>query len=300
MTILQCGVPKSGNFWLYKIIQEILKSEGSSTTSFIERQPIYELARNWELNFPDQARIDVLEVTDLQYSYRISSIFQMPVEDISKYVNASPHIWTHSPVCRKTSELLDLVDKKVCIIRDPRDRALSAARYYCSDYMLRYFPQEEKDPEQFLVKNFEKLMHQWVWHVYDYVRLSRRHNIHLAFFEGFLYDFQYELDRLLNYLEISPGEEQRQRIEEAVSFNRMKSKNPKHLKKGKAGYWMEQLSDDHVQKADAIAGPLICFLGYPKDRNEPMTHSANLPLHQIDYLKQEILQSQQQHYANTA
>lgn len=296
MKILQSGASKCGNFWLYQIIQQILQNTGRNTTSFIEQQPIYALAKTWELNFPGQARIDVLEVTDLQYSYRISSIFRMPVDHIEEYIAQTSHVWTHSPICKRSGELLSLFDKKVYIVRDPRDRALSAAKYYCSEYMLKYFPQEEKDPEHFLQKNFEQLMHEWVWHVFDHLRLSKTCNIHIAFFEGFLLDFQQELARLLDYLEVDFCEKQKKDLEMAVSFTTLKKENPKHLKKGASGYWMDHLTDEQIDKATIIAGPLIRYLHYPIKRNQPVSFSP-VPAHQdFAQLKQEILQSQEQLY----
>lgn len=291
MKILQSGVPKCGNFWLYQIIQQILERSGRETIGFIEQQPIYSLAKNWELNFPGQARIDVLETTDLQDSYRVSSIFKMPIDDIREYVAQSNHVWTHSPVCKRSGEVLQLFDKKVYIIRDPRDRAISAAKYYCSDYMLKYFPQEEKDPERFLEKNLEKLVHEWVWHVWDYLRLSQEYNIHIAFFEGFNTHFQQELGLLLKYLEIDLNEGQRKELEEAVSFKSLKKENPKHLKKGGSGYWMDQLTEEQIETTNKIAGPLIRYLQYPERNQQPMTFNRILPHHDFEGLKQEIMNS---------
>src|SRR5690554_1785514 len=164
MKILQSGVPKCGNFWLYQIIQKTLQRAGRPSFSYIEGHPIYELAKTWDLNFPDQAKIDVLEITDLQLSYRISSIFRMPIADFPEYLSKTNHVWTHSPVCKRSGDVFRQMDKIIYIIRDPRDRAISAARYYCSDYMLKYFPQEEGDLTQFLSKNFDRLMEEWVWH----------------------------------------------------------------------------------------------------------------------------------------
>ncbi|GAB3528309.1 hypothetical protein GCM10027443_05980 [Pontibacter brevis] len=293
MKILQGGAPKCGNFWLYQIIQQILARTGRDTTTFIQQHPIYDLARTWDLNYPSQASIDVLEITDLQYSYRISSIFRMPVEDIRHYLSRTNHVWTHSPICKRSGELLDLFDKKVYIVRDPRDRAISASKYYCSDYMLKYYPQKEKDPKRFLEQNFEKLMLEWVWHVFDHLRLSRRHNIHIAFYEGFLLDFQLELERLLAYLEVEVNQEQRNELQEAMSFATLKSKNPKHLKKGQSGYWMDQLTAEQTEKAAVIAGPLIRFLNYPQQKGQPMTFSPEPPHHDFEQLKQEIIASQQ-------
>lgn len=296
MKILQGGAPKCGNFWLYQIIQHILAQTGHPPKSFIQRQPIYELAKTWDLNYPSQASIDVLDVTDLQYSYRISSIFRMPVEEISSYIAQTDHIWTHSPICKRSPELLGLLDKKVYIIRDPRDRAISASKYYTSAYMLKYYPQEEQDAKRYLEKNFEQLLLEWVWHVYDHLRLRRQHNIHICFYEGFLLDFQGELERLLHYLGVEMNEAQRGALQEAVSFASLKSKNPKHLKKGQSGYWMGQLTAEQVEKADMIAGPLIRFLNYPTEPHQPMTYATQPPHEDFEQLKQEIIASQRPMY----
>ena len=298
MKVLQSGVPKCGNFWLYRIIQEILKRSGRDTSSFIEQQPIYALAKNWDLNFPEQCRIDVLDITDLQDSYRISSIYRMPIDHIGEYVAKTNHVWTHSPVCKRSGEVFREFDKIVYIIRDPRDRALSAAKYYCSDYMLKYFPQEEKEPEHFLQKNFEKLMHEWVWHVWDHLRLSKEYNIHISFFEGFKKGFQQELDLLLGYFGIEFSAEEKKELEEAVSFENMKKKNPKHLKKGTSGYWMDQLSDEQLAKANTIAGPLLRYLGYPIGRDQAVSFLRNPPHHDFEQLKQELIASQEELYAS--
>jgi aryl sulfotransferase len=292
MKILQGGAPKCGNFWLYQIIQQLLSRTGHDTTSFIQRQPIYKLAQEWDLNYPSQASIDVLDVTDLQYSYRISSIFRMPIEDIRSYIAQTNHVWTHSPICKRSGDLLPLFDKKVYIIRDPRDRVLSAAKYYTSEYMLKYYPQEERNSQQYLEKHFDELMLEWVWHVYDHLLLSKEHNIHIAYYEGFLLGFQQELSRLLHYLDLKLDHSQRGELQEAMSFATLKSKNPKHLKKGQSGYWMDQLTDEQAERADMIAGPLIRYLGYPDSKNQPMAFAADPQHHDFEQLKQELIASQ--------
>lgn len=296
MKILQGGAPKCGNLWLYQIIQQVLERSGQPASSFIQRQPIYELAKAWDLNYPSQASIDVLDITDLQYSYRISSIFRMPVESIKDYVAQTDHVWTHSPVCKRSGELFSLFDKKVYIVRDPRDRAISASKYYTSDYMRKYYPQEETDPKRYLEKHFDALLLEWVWHVYDHLRYSRGHHIHIAFYEGFLLDFQQELGRLLDYLEVRLSEQEREELQQAMSFATMKSKNPKHLKKGQSGYWMDQLTEKQAEQADIIAGPLIRFLGYPAYRGQPMSYRTEPPHQDFEALKQELIASQQPLY----
>ncbi|HZW78645.1 MAG TPA: hypothetical protein VFF21_10105 [Flavobacteriaceae bacterium] len=75
------------------------------------------------------------------------------------------------------------------IIGDPRDRALSAANYYCSPYMKKYYPRIETQPEEFLEKNFDQLIINWVWHVFDYLKNSKDLNIQILFFESLVSNF---------------------------------------------------------------------------------------------------------------
>ncbi|GGK85325.1 sulfotransferase domain-containing protein [Rufibacter glacialis] len=297
MHILQGGAPKCGNFWLYQIIQEVLIRSGHPSQSFIQRHPIYELAQTWDLNYPSQPSIDVLDITDLQDSYRISSIFRMPIENLAQYVQQTNHVWTHSPVCKRSGDVFGLFDKKVYILRDPRDRAISAAKYYCSEYMLKYYPQPIRDPEEYLEKHFDALMQEWVWHVFDHLKLSQQHQIHITLYEAFLLDFRQELNRLLAYLGLELDQRQQEEMEVAMSFSTLKQKNPKHLKKGQAGYWMEQLTQEQTERAAVIAGPLLRYLNYPLQKGEPMAYANQLPAIDFEDLKQEIIASQAPLYA---
>lgn len=283
MKILQLGAPKCGNFWLYKILKSILKAAGKDQKNFIEQQPIYQLAKTWDLNYPEQAQIDVIDITDLQTSYRISSIYRQPLENMSAYLLQTGQVWSHSPICKVSEEVYSHFSHKVYIIRDPRDRAISAANYYCSPYMLKYFPQPEKDPKKYLDQHFDRLMQTWVWHVFDHLRLSQELNIQVLFYESFLDNFQKEFNRLLKYLQIDVSISQRQTLEDDLSFASMKTKNPKHLKKGTFGYWQDQLNAAQKEKAEIIAGPLLKILGY-----EELAHTGtfNPPSHyNFDYAK---------------
>jgi len=291
MKILQGGAPKCGNFWLYQILQETLKAAGHDASSFIQKQPIYQLAKHWDLNYPSQAGIDVIDITDLQTSYRISSIYRMPLLSMEEYLSQTSHVWTHSPVCKRSEEIFDQFDRKVYIIRDPRDRAISAARYYCSDYMLKYYPQPETDPQKFLDRNFESLMREWLWHVFDHLRLSRRNNIHIVFYEDLLTNFSEEYTALLEYLEIELPEEAKKNIEEAVSFEQLKQENPQHLRTGRSGYWREKLSQEQKNMAVRIAGPLMEFLGYSEEKGGRPMFPGNCTDRDFEELKRKILQT---------
>ena len=291
MKILQGGAPKCGNFWLYQILQETLKAAGHDASSFIQKQPVYQLAKHWDLNYPSQAGIDVIDITDLQTSYRISSIYRMPLLSMEEYLSQTSHVWTHSPVCKRSEEVFAHFDRKVYIIRDPRDRAISAARYYCSEYMLKYYPQPETDPAKFLEKNFESLMREWLWHVFDHLRFSRRNNIHIVFYEDLLTNFSEEYSALLEYLEIELPEEAKIKIEEAVSFEQLKQENPQHLRTGRSGYWREKLSQEQKHMADRIAGPLMEFLGYSEEKGGRPMFPGNCTDQDFEELKRKILQT---------
>lgn len=290
MKILQSGAPKCGNFWLYQIIQKTLQRTGQKSLSHIEQHPIYPLAQTWDLNFPDQAKIDVLEITDLQLSYRISSIFKMPILDLSHYLSKTNHVWTHSPICKRSGELFRQMDKIVYIIRDPRDRAISAAKYYCSDYMLKYFPQEERDPSRFLYKNFDRLINEWVWHVWDHLRYSHQYQIHVTFYENWLDDFQGELAALMDYFGLRLPEEEKVDLEKALSFETLRKTNPNHLRKGKAGDWLDVLTEEQVARAETLAGPLIDFLNYGLD--QPSFDPASTDPQIFEDIKEQLIQNQ--------
>lgn len=290
MKILQSGAPKCGNFWLYQIIQKTLQRTGQTSLSHIEQHPIYPLAQTWDLNFPDQAKIDVLEITDLLLSYRISSIFKMPILDLSHYLSKTNHVWTHSPICKRSGELFRQMDKIVYIIRDPRDRAISAAKYYCSDYMLKYFPQEERDPSRFLYKNFDRLINEWVWHVWDHLRYSHQYQIHVTFYENWLDDFKGELRALMDYLGLRLPEEEKADLEKALSFETLKKTNPNHLRKGKAGDWLDVLTEEQVARAETLAGPLMDFLNYGLD--QPSFDPASTDPQIFEDIKEQLIQNQ--------
>ena len=296
MKLLQSGYPKSGNLWLYKILQEIIIRSGGDNSSFIEKQPIFDIAKHWELNYPEQNRIDVLEIMDYQYRYRISSIFNMPIDDIENYIQQTNHVWTHSPVCKRSGDVFNFFDKIVYIIRDPRDMAISASKYFTSPYMFKYFPQPITDPEKYLQTHFERLINEWLWHVYDHIRLSLEYNIHITFFEDFKNNFQLELEKLLNYLQIDLNSKAEKELETAVSFNTMKQQNPKHLNKGTTGQWIEKLPDDQVEQANLIAGPLLEFLGYPLHKSHIKKGTRELKNVDVKDLKRRILQNQEQLY----
>lgn len=269
MRILQAGAAKSGNFWLYKILDNIFKASGIPKRSFVKNQPEYQLIKNRQLSYPEQVSIDMLDIENRNCYWRISSIVREPVHNFENYLNSVSHVWTHSRICDRSLNVYPQFDKVVYIIRDPRDRILSEAKFAFSDYMRKHFPSGENSPEEFLENNFIKSMDRWRWHIYDHLRYSKELNIHIVFYERLLKDFTAEFDRLLDYLELDLSSDVRQEIRSAVQFTNMKKENSQHLNKKHYGTWEKVLSNDQKKLAEDINEYLLHMLQYPNSRFVP-------------------------------
>ncbi|NJO71821.1 MAG: hypothetical protein HC825_09430 [Oscillatoriales cyanobacterium RM1_1_9] len=76
MAILQAGVPKSGNYWLYKIIASVLHQAGREPKSFIQHHQIQATAQTWRLSFDGQATMDFLTIADRYCSCELALFFK--------------------------------------------------------------------------------------------------------------------------------------------------------------------------------------------------------------------------------
>jgi aryl sulfotransferase len=263
MKILQIGVAKSGNFWLYKILQNIAKYGGLEQKTFIQNQPIHSLAKTWDLSYEEQADIDVLDIKTKGCFYRISSIFCMPIENIDEYLRQTSHVWTHSTFCQRSFEVLPKFDKVVYLIRDPRDSAVSAYKFRFTPYAQKYLAGGELEPDIWFSNAFEPRMKLWVRHVGGYLKHMHELSMHVIFYERLLHSFRTEFDRLLDYLEIDLDESSIERIQHEVDFTTMKKKNPQHVRKGRSNQWEDLFSDGQKRQAQRIAGPMCELLHYP-------------------------------------
>ena len=263
MKLIQIGMSKSGNFWFYQILQEILKAANIERKSFVQNQPIHKIAKDWPLSFQGQADIDVMTIEPRKIFWRISQIFRMPIEDLDDYVSKCSHVWVHSFHCEKTREVLSKFDKIIYIIRDPRDAAISMSRYAFTPYQKKFFDTAQTDPKDFLNTKFIDQINQWVRHVGDYLKHIQEHPFYIVFYERFLADFENELANLCQYLGVTLDAEDLYRIQIAVNADTLKQKNPQHVRKGRFGQWKEQLSPKQKKAALKMAGPLLSLLHYP-------------------------------------
>ena len=288
ITLLQIGAPKSGNYWLYNIIQQIYRLNNIQYRSFISQQPVYKEAKEWDLSNSQQAGIDMMDIERGKCFYRISSVLRHPVPDLNGYLEKTNHVWTHSEVGENIEGVLQRFDRQVYIYRDPRDMAVSAARYAFTPYMKKHYPPHEENPEEWLEKNLRKTIHDWIWHVTDYLLLKERFDIHFVAYENLLDDFSLTVRQLSQYIGISLRSGNIRKIEEEVSFNNMKKKDPGHVKKGKRFQWTEILKPQQQEMAWEMAGELMKLLGYPR---EPETNE--LPVNANLLSREDILRTRE-------
>ncbi len=285
MNILQISSPKSGSYWLHTILLQILQKKNNPVKSFIQKQEEFQEVKDLDLSFKGQAKVDMIDIEEDGCYYRISSVVRNRVEDPAAYAKSTSLAWTHSTFCNRSFEVFPLFDKKICIVRDPRDRALSSAKFAFKPYMQKHYPTSYATPEDYFEAEYERLLDQWVWFTGNYLLKKEELDIHFVFYERLLLDFEYELDALLSYLEISLSKNERKEIAEAVTFDSMKEKSPGHLHRGKYKKWEKQLSESEKHLAVDKAGALLNWLNYPEtagDKNALPGLPENLPKEDLE------------------
>lgn len=263
MKILQIGYPKSGNYWLYKIIQESLDIAGIEKQNYIQQHPIYPIACTWELSYPEQVNINMMDILYPGCFFRISSIFRKRIENIQAYINGNTHIWSHSNYCAQSKKIFPLLDNIIYIIRDPRDVVLSKAEFAFTPYMKKHYPSWHKSPSQYLRAEAKNIAQSWNAHVAEYLREAERHNILILFYERFQQMFDQELGLLLNYLGFIFTARQRENIKHKVHFNRMKQRSPQHVRKARHYKWKENMPNTITKQITSITKDLLHKLNYP-------------------------------------
>jgi aryl sulfotransferase len=262
MLLLQSGFPKSGNYWLYKILHNMLQKSGIQIKSYARSHPIYETARTWPY-FEDQAGIDYLEINSAGLAFRKGS-FTEPIQDIEAYLARCTHVWTHAYWQPEYAHLFGAFDHIVYIIRDPRDVAVSASRYFFTPFMQQQHPSTAGTPEAYLQAHLSEVLLSWAQHVGGYLLTQHRYNIYPIFYERLLADLPGELERLDRYLDTSLGKGDLAAIQQQVTFAAMKDNSPHHVRKGQANQWRQVLDADQVNQADKIAGEMMQLLGYDR------------------------------------
>ena len=269
MKILQIGAPRSGNFWLWRILQAIIDRADLPNGSVVRSHPVHRAIADLELSHDRQSEIDMIDILPSRTVWRVSSVWRFPLEDVEAYIDRADHVWTHSRFCDPSPEVFRAFDRIIYICRDPRDRALSSAQFAFSPYMRRYYPHGEPDPETWLDHRFDDHVRDWKWHVFDHLRYRRRFDIHFIFYEQLLHEFDRALDELLSFLVVDLSASVRGTIRRAVAFETMNRRNPDHVRRGQSEKWRTHLDDGRLRRSVEIAGSLMDLLGYARGTDDP-------------------------------
>ena len=93
--ILQAGVAKSGNFWLYQMLYRMLTAAGVALESIIKNQEEYDDLSKLELSFKGQVDIDTIEIFEDGVDLVVSKIFRKRLH-YPESSDANYLFWTHS------------------------------------------------------------------------------------------------------------------------------------------------------------------------------------------------------------
>lgn len=262
--ILQAGVPKSGNLWLYNILSSVLDLAGAQKRSFVLDYRAFVEPTGIQ---PREKLFghDVLDLEDDGAYARVNRFSRLRIYEPARYVESCTHVWTHSPVGEHGREFLPLFDSVVYIVRDPRDAAISQSHYVFTPKRTQDIDAPADSPDEFLSHRLRPLIRRWVQNVSSYLEHARTFDVYFLFYERLLTNFDEELDRLLFYLDIDLPEEARAEIKRRTSFETMQQRNADHVRRGEAYKWREALTASQMRAAHRIAEPLLELLQYPLD-----------------------------------
>lgn len=264
MTIFQAGVPRSGNLWMYRTIQKIFEvtetPPHSIATAFRDS-----IGWNPYIDREQTFTHDVLSIKPEGVFWEPTHQSAIEIQDIDHFIAASSHIWTHQPFCDERQNIYHKFDKIIYILRDPRDVLISNSKYLFTDRTKSLRPREDQSEtsQKFIEEEHFKRVHGWIRHVGSYLKHAFYFkNMHFVFYERLLADFDAEFEGLCSVLDFSLNKEQRHKVKQAVSFQKMHQEKPEHVRKGTSGQWESTLTTKQIENISQVGGPFLQLLGY--------------------------------------
>ncbi len=263
--ILQNGIPRSGNLWLHYLLRQCLKEAGVVIRQNIENDSVAEALAGVDLGIRDIEKIDFIRIQPLRCFSTILDIYQWPIEDLDSYVRGSTHTSSHSSWNEASASVYARFSHVIYIIRDPRDAAVSMARFACTPFNKLHRPHAFTAPKEYLDYHLSSLIDNWTKHVGGHLQHRDDARIHFVMYERLLDSPQEEITDLTRFLGLDLEREQLDRVLAKTSFGELKQVQPNHLVAGSWGQWRDALSSHQVRQARSLAGPLLEYFGYPPD-----------------------------------
>ncbi len=265
-TVLEAGVPRSGNSWVYRILTSLYRAAGVPWRSYVENHPIHSEAKQWPLSLAGQADINMVSITPGGCQLGISYAFAEPITDFADFVRSCLVVWTHSPYDRRAASMFARFARVVYVIRDPRDVLVSMAHFRHTEYSRRFHPHAAtRTPRAYIDQNADDLAWFWVRHVISYLAVQSSLGVHVVFYERLGADTLGEVSALARALGLELGDSEVAAAAWAADFTAMRAESPQHLRSGRSGQWREELTAAQAQRVEELAGPLLGLLGYAGD-----------------------------------
>lgn len=263
ISILQAGVPKSGNYWLWTLIQAALRRAGVEIRSYVRGHPIQAVARTWHLSFPEQADLDFIRVRANDDFMEVLPRYAEKITDIDRYVAAVTHCWTHSPVSGPRAEqTLARFGRRVYLVRDPRAVIASRARYDVSAYKRAEFGDLPATAAESLERAVDAEPARWLDNVSSWLRFAERQPVVIVRYEDLRQDFEATCGRLLRDLGLPHDPAAVEFVGAAGALDAMRQGAPKHVGDGAVDGWRALLTDAHLARLPTEVLTLAASLGY--------------------------------------
>jgi hypothetical protein len=240
--IVSIGMPRSGSGWHFNLVHDLIVASGGKDARWI-RQKYHLQSILTEINcnigaFTPKRMIPVMVPVVLGNKFVIKA-------------HAGP-----SPLA-----LLLIRHEKIIptyIYRDPRDALLSAFEY----------GQRKREKNRSGAFSDLKTIEQAIKFMEEYIEISETwlscDHVFTIRYEDFLTNYQHETTRLVDFLEIEPGEDRIKAIIEQYQPQRGQSEQVgTHFEKGKAGRYREKLSGEQQALCIQAFGPYLKKMGYP-------------------------------------
>ncbi len=265
--LLVLGYPKCGNVWLRGLLSDLLKAGGIGFRQVMTDHPMAPVLESMDLGIKDQARQDQIRFEPLRAYQDIPGVFSWAIPDIHAYAAATSMAHSHSLWRPETDGLIRAFSHRVLIVRDPRDVAVSWARWMFTPFNRLHRPTRHMTPEALLAADLPLRVTEWAVHQRSWLMETAADlSTHVVFYEHLMDDAPRELARIARYLGLEVEEKLLAEVAARHALGEMKRKQPHHVFRGGWGGWLEHLDDRQIHMAQRQCGAVMKILGYPLNR----------------------------------
>jgi len=271
-TILQAGLPKSGNYWLWTMIQAAFKATDAQTRSYVTTHPIRPLTSTWTLTFSEQPDVDMIRVDPDADWMIVLPRYKEKINNLDDYIQRVSHVWTHSPVWnQRAATTMASFQKRVYIIRDLRSVIVSRAYYDVTPYKLNEFSDPPGTFEASLQRAVEREPARWYEHLTSWLDFSLKHDVLFIRYEDFRLNLSTTCELLLEYIGIAQPDIVAKSLSQQLSIDSMRGLAPRHVRSGTVDEWQSLLVPEHFRNITPNIIKLMDRFGYNSTKEDDLS-----------------------------